>query len=109
MHTCSSFDVSRLHHWTTDPLRSTCRSTGCSPVVIIVQSAEWQAEAKERELEAIALRHIKAEAKAAERASRAEVDVDAVRQEQRSGEGCDWPRFYSQLISPARRLCQDGK
>jgi hypothetical protein len=45
-----------------------------------VATAEWQAEAQERELEKVALRHIKAEAKAAERASRAEVDVDAVRQ-----------------------------
>jgi hypothetical protein len=43
-------------------------------------AAEWQAEAQERELEKVALRHIKAEAKAAERTSRAEVDVDAVRQ-----------------------------
>lgn len=55
------------------------------PQLAYGRHAEWQAEAKERELEAVALRHIKAEAKAAERSARAEVDVDAVRQEQRSG------------------------
>ena len=36
-------------------------------------AAEWAADAKERELEKIALQHIKAEAKAAERAQRVEV------------------------------------
>lgn len=36
-------------------------------------AAEWAAGAKERELEKIALQHIKAETKAAERAARAEV------------------------------------
>ena len=36
-------------------------------------AAEWAADAKERDLEKVALQHIKAEAKAAERAQRTEV------------------------------------
>lgn len=52
---------------------------------IPTSAAEWAAEAKERELEKVALQHIKAESKAAERAARGAVDVDAVRQEHRSG------------------------
>mmetsp|Transcript_13135 Transcript_13135/g.39736 ORF Transcript_13135/g.39736 Transcript_13135/m.39736 type:complete len:413 (-) Transcript_13135:241-1479(-) len=46
---------------------------------------EWAAGAKERELEKIALQHIKAETKAAERAARAEVDVDAAKREHQEG------------------------
>lgn len=46
---------------------------------------EWAAGSKERELEKLALQHIKDEIKAAERAAKAEVDVDAARTEHQAG------------------------
>ncbi|KAL3147487.1 hypothetical protein ABBQ38_014543 [Trebouxia sp. C0009 RCD-2024] len=44
--------------------------------------AEWAAEAKERELEKIALKHLKEQRKATQKEERAQIDSDAVRREQ---------------------------
>ncbi|BDA45337.1 probable polyubiquitin (Fragment) at N-terminal half [Coccomyxa sp. Obi] len=44
--------------------------------------AEWAAQAKERELEKVGLKHIRAQEKAAQREARAQVDMDDIRSEQ---------------------------
>ncbi|KAA6422552.1 MAG: UPF0667 C1orf55 protein [Trebouxia sp. A1-2] len=44
--------------------------------------AEWAAEARERELEKVALKHVKEQQKATQKEARAQVDSEAVRREQ---------------------------
>ncbi len=52
-----------------------CCSVGCRHKTAEQKLAEWQSQAKERELEKVAIKHIKEQAKAAQREEMMEVSL----------------------------------